>query len=63
MNLVKILPYYKPTILRKIRYKLTKNTIRKITKKIRNFGILNKFLKGVKITKIKPVTLLIKNRG
>ena len=30
---------------------------------IRNLGILNKFLKGVIITKIKPVTLLIKKRG
>jgi hypothetical protein len=32
-------------------------------KKIRNFGILNKFLKGVRITKIKPTKLLIKNLG
>jgi hypothetical protein len=36
-----------------------KNTIRII----RNLGIFNKFLKGVKITKIKPAMLLIKNRG
>ena len=33
------------------------------SKKIRNLGILNKFLKGAKITKIKPAKLLIKNRG
>ena len=32
-------------------------------KKIRNFLILNKFLKGAKITKIEPATLLMKNRG
>jgi hypothetical protein len=31
--------------------------------KIRNFGILNNFLKGVRITKIKPVKLLIKKLG
>ena len=34
-----------------------------IIKKIRNLGILNKFLKGVRITKIKPTKLLIKNLG
>ena len=32
-------------------------------KKIRNFGILNKFFTGAKITKINPIKLLIKNRG
>ena len=31
--------------------------------KIRSFLILNKFLKGAKMTKIKPATLLIKKRG
>ena len=30
---------------------------------IRNFEILNKFLNGVKMTKINPAKLLIKNRG
>ena len=34
-----------------------------IVKKIRSFGILNKFLSGAKITKIKPAKLLTKNRG
>ena len=34
----------------------------KITK-IRSFLILNKFLNGVKITKIKPAKLLMKKRG
>ena len=32
-------------------------------KKIRNFGTLNKFLRGAKIIRIKPAKLLIKNRG
>lgn len=34
----------------------------KITK-TRNFGVLNKLRKGVNITKISPIKLLIKNRG
>jgi|AntRauTorckE5430_2_1112549.scaffolds.fasta_scaffold29655_1 hypothetical protein len=34
-----------------------------IIKKIRSFGILNKFLNGAKIIKINPAKLLIKNRG
>jgi len=29
----------------------------------RNFGILNSFFKGVKMTKINPVKLLIKKLG
>ena len=29
----------------------------------RNLGILSKFLKGAKITRIKPIELLIKKRG
>ena len=32
-------------------------------KKILSFGILNKFRKGVMITRVNPITLLIKNRG
>ena len=35
----------------------------KIIRKIRSFGTLNKFRKGVIITKASPSTLLIKNRG
>ena len=46
-----------------IKYKSAINKIKDKIKKIRNFGTLNKFLKGAKITKIKPATLLIKNRG
>ena len=39
------------------------NSKKAIGTKIRNFLIFNKFLKGVKITKIKPAKLLIKNLG
>jgi hypothetical protein len=34
-----------------------------VIKRIRNLGILNKLRNGVKMTKIKPIKLLIKNRG
>jgi hypothetical protein len=37
-------------------------TIKRI-RKIRNFGILNKFRKGVRIISTKPNKLLIKNLG
>ena len=37
-------------------------TIKRI-RRIRNFGILNKFRKGVRIISIKPNKLLIKNLG
>ncbi len=47
----------------RIVYKLIKNSRRKNIKNIRSFGILNKFLSGVKIIKINPVKLLIKKRG
>jgi hypothetical protein len=47
----------------KIKYKPIENNKRNKTKKIRNFGTLNKFLKGVKITKTRPIRLLIKNLG
>ena len=46
-----------------IRYKTTINNKNDKIKIIRNFGTLNKFLNGAKITKIKPTKLLIKNRG
>ena len=36
---------------------------RNIIKTTRNFLILNKFLKGDIITRIRPAKLLIKNRG
>ena len=37
--------------------------MKKIIKKIRDWGFLNKFLNGVRITNINPIKLLIKNRG
>ena len=44
-------------------FRLNKNKkLNKITR-IRDFGFLNKFRIGVKITNIKPIKLLIKNRG
>ena len=40
-----------------------KNSIRNTIKNTRSFEFLNKFLKGVKITRINPIKLLTKNRG
>jgi hypothetical protein len=50
-------------MLRIVVYKINPNPKQPIIKKIRNLGILNKFLTGAKITKINPAKLLIKNRG
>lgn len=55
--------YYKPVILTRILYKTTISNINKKIIRIRNFLILNKFLTGAKIIKIKPAKLLIKKRG
>ena len=46
-----------------ILYKITINKINPTITKNRSFLILNKFLNGAKITKIKPAKLLIKKRG
>ena len=46
-----------------MRYKIPINKINDKITKIRSFLILNKFLNGAKITKIKPAKLLIKKRG
>ena len=54
---------YKLNIFTKIKYKLVRKTRMNKTINIRNFGTLNKFRKGAKITKIKPAKLLIKNLG
>lgn len=54
---------YNPVIFWIIIYTNKQNKKELIIKKIRNFGILNKFLNGVKITRINPAKLLIKNRG
>mgnify|MGYP001107072126 CR=1 FL=1 len=55
--------FYSPNIFFKMKYKPTQNDKINKIKNIRNLGILNKFLSGVSIIKINPVTLLIKNRG
>lgn len=55
--------YYKPTILRIIKYRLKIKTKLNNIKIQRNFGVLNKFLKGVNIINTNPIILLIKNRG
>ena len=46
-----------------MKYKIPTHKINPRITKIRRLLILNKFLKGARITKIKPATLLIKNRG
>ena len=54
--------FYNPTIFRITKDKLTiKTKLNKITNQ-RNFGILNKFLKGLNIININPIILLIKKR-
>ena len=54
---------YKPDIFRITVYKRSKIIKIDRIKIIRNLGILNKFRKGAKITKMEPTKLLIKNRG
>ena len=44
-------------------YKIATNSTKPIITKMRSFLILNKFLNGVKITRIKPAKLLMKKRG
>ena len=44
-------------------YKITINNRNPIITKKRSFLILNRFLNGAKITKIKPAKLLMKKRG
>lgn len=46
-----------------ILYKLINNNIDKNINTILSFGVFIKVLNGVKITKINPIKLLIKNRG
>ena len=50
-------------MFRRIRYRRITKARNDIIKIIRNFGILNKFLNGAKITRIKPAKLLKKKRG
>ncbi len=46
-----------------MRYKSDKNSIKSIIRNNRALDVLYKFIKGVKIIKINPVKLVIKNRG
>lgn len=46
-----------------MKYKLNIKTKLNNSKIQRNFGVLNKFLKGVNIINTNPTILLIKNRG
>ena len=55
--------FYKPTMLLIMTYKIPRNKKNERITKIRSFLILNKFLNGAKITKIRPAKLLIKKRG
>ena len=50
-------------MLLRIKYNAIKEIIITTKPQILNFLTLNKFLKGVKITRIKPTKLLIKNLG
>ena len=55
--------FYTPIIFMIIVYKVSINKINVEIKITRNFLILNRFLNGVKMIIIRPVRLLIKNRG
>ena len=50
-------------MFRIIKYRLIIKTKLNKIKNQRNFGVLNKFLKGVNMININPIILLIKNRG
>ena len=63
LNIFYLNNFYKPTILIIILYKSRIINKKNTTRKMRNFGTLNKFLNGAKITRIKPTKLLIKNLG
>ena len=58
-----VLTFYKTNIVLRIIDIVSKNIIVKKSAIPRNFGILNSFLKGVNITKINPVKLLMKKLG
>ena len=55
--------FSRPVILTKIKYKLTRKKIKIKGNRILNFFVFNRLRNGVKIIKIKPAKLLIKNRG
>ena len=54
---------YKPVILISTVYIIRIIKLTEKTKKSLNLGILNKFRKGVRMIRIKPIKLLTKNRG
>jgi hypothetical protein len=54
---------YSATMFLIIKYKRVKEKTKKRIKKTRSFGTLNKFRNGVKIMRINPAILLIKNLG
>ena len=54
---------YKPVILINILYIIKMIKLIEKIKKSLNLGTLNKFRKGVRIIRIKPIKLLTKNRG
>ena len=54
---------YRPTIFRIVKYNNNINVKIDNNNTILNLGTLNKFFKGAKITKSKPIKLLIKKRG
>ena len=55
--------FYNPVIFIRMTYTTIKPKRIRIGIKKRNFLILNKFLKGARITNINPAKLLIKKRG
>jgi len=59
----KVLNHYKPSICWRTKYNKRIKPTRNMIKIIRSFGILNKFFNGVNTIKIRPIILLIKNRG
>ena len=61
--LIKKVKSYNPIIFIIILYKLISNNSDKNNKKILSLGVFNKVLNGVKIIRINPIKLLIKNRG
>ena len=54
---------YKPIILINILYIIKMLKLIEKIKKSLNLGTLNKFRKGVRMIRIKPIKLLTKNRG
>jgi hypothetical protein len=54
---------YNPIMFRIVKYNSKPNMKQPTNKKTRNFGTLNKFLSGAIITRIDPVTLLMKKLG